>query len=694
MGEGARGRRTGAVVAGVLSVAALVAAALPVATAGASIVRPHIIGLAVSPTVAGGTTSTAVLTGTVTDATSCTLSSPAAVPGLPRTVPCPGPVSETVLLPYDATAKPLVTKLLLSATGEGITVTKAKKVKVLPGAGAVAPAFAAPISTAGLVQGIGATVALAATGRPAPTVSVTGALPAGLTFDSASSSLVGTPTQAGTTTLAVTAHSGVGADATETVTITVTPAGLTGVSRITSTPAQGGSPSTSCAVTTSGGVDCWGWGYDGELGNGTAPAAGSSGPVAVTGIAGSGTLTGVASLTAGARTLCALLVSGRVDCWGDGTGGQLGDGALVSSPTPVAVVGTTGTGTLAGVASLTADADGTTFCAVLATGGVDCWGAGASGQLGDGATARSSVPVAVRGVGGTGALSGVTGLAGHAGGFCAALSAGGASCWGFGYDGELGNGSTITSAPYGSTVPVTVAGIGGTGALAHVARLTADQHSICALLTTGGVACWGYGYYGQLGGGTFADAAAPVAVVGPGGVGTLGGATALASGQSGHCAVVTSGAAGCWGYGTDGELGDGASYAAAPHAGTATPVAVAGIGGTGALSGVSSLVGTATGYCAVTAASAAVCWGGGYYGQTGGSSYADAPAPVAVGTVGGLGPLPGVVSLSGGSTSPCAVVASGEAVCWGYGYDGELGDGSFRTTGNLGSPLPVAVRHL
>ena len=73
---------------------------------------------------------------------------------------------------------------------------------------------------------------------------------------------------------------------------------------------------TYCALLTSSGVDCWGYGYDGELGNGTFSE--SATPVAVEGVGGAGTLTGVTSLVGDGSGYCALLTSGEVDCWGLG----------------------------------------------------------------------------------------------------------------------------------------------------------------------------------------------------------------------------------------------------------------------------------------------------------------------------------------------------------------------------------------
>jgi hypothetical protein len=120
-----------------------------------------------------------------------------------------------------------------------------------------------------------------------------------------------------------------------------------------------------CALLTSGGVDCWGYGYAGELGNGqfyTSGNGGSAVPVAVVSTSGSGTLSDVASLIADGG-YCALLTSGGVDCWGYGADGALGDGQLSDSAVPVTVVGTSGSGTLNGVADLDSDNGG--FCARL-----------------------------------------------------------------------------------------------------------------------------------------------------------------------------------------------------------------------------------------------------------------------------------------------------------------------------------------
>ncbi len=153
-----------------------------------------------------------------------------------------------------------------------------------------------------------------------------------------------------------------------------------------------------CALSRGGGVDCWGNGIEGDLGNGndylSGEATGSTVPVAVRSTTGAGSLAHVASLTANSSGTCAVLTTGSVDCWG-----QCFDAAR---PTPV--VSTTGTGSLAGVGQLSELGGGD--CAVLSTHGVDCLGS--DGWLGTGTYPSSGLtPVQVVAPGGTGVLSDV-----------------------------------------------------------------------------------------------------------------------------------------------------------------------------------------------------------------------------------------------------------------------------------------------
>ena len=294
----------------------------------------------------------------------------------------------------------------------------------------------------------------------------------------------------------------------------------------------------SCALTQDGTVACWGRNEHGQLGNGT--TTNSSVPVAVTGGALAGKI--VTHIATSAWHSCALTQDGTVACWGGNDYGQLGDGITTNSSVPVAVTG----GALAGK-TVTHIAIGYFHsCALTSDGVVVCWGRNDYGQLGDGTTTNSSVPVAVTG----GVLAGKTvtridtrGL--HS---CALTSDGVVVCWGYNGYGQLGDGTTSSS-----SVPVAVTGGVLTGKT--VTRIAIGAWHSCALTSDGVVVCWGYNYDGQLGDGTTTNSSVPVAVTG----GVLAGKTVtrFAAGSVHSCALTSDGVVACWGANFYGTLGDG-----------------------------------------------------------------------------------------------------------------------------------------
>ncbi len=230
--------------------------------------------------------------------------------------------------------------------------------------------------------------------------------------------------------------------------------------------------SFTCAIRAGGTVVCWGAGLAGQLGNGGTATRPTPTPVT--------NLNDALAIAAGEAHACAVRSGGRVVCWGDGVNGQLGTGTVSSSSVPVIVAG------LDGIVSVAAGARST--CALRNTGQVYCWGANERGQLGSGvanATPNPS-PVLVTGIDDAVALA--VG-AGHA---CVARKSGGAACWGAGASGQLGDGTTKPDAA--TPAPVTVVGLAtsarGVGA--------GSEHS-CATLVSGAIACWGSNARGQIG---------------------------------------------------------------------------------------------------------------------------------------------------------------------------------------------------
>ena len=377
--------------------------------------------------------------------------------------------------------------------------------------------------------------------------------------------------------------------------VVTTPSGSGALNGVVSLVSHAGPGGGYCALLKSGEVDCWGYGAEGELGNGTYYSSGQQGsaiPVHVEGLNGAGILGGVRELASQKDAYCAALGSGRVECWGNGAYGELGDGTGTSSAFPTQVVGVGDTGNLTGVKDIVSEGPvgNGGFCSLLSSGGVDCWGDDNFGALGNGRSPESDSdsPVRVVGPSGRGTLTQVTAMASDGGGYCALIRTGGTDCWGDGSSGQLGNGRFSSS-----SVPIRVEGTNHSGLLGGVARIVGDygvaDGGYCAGLTSGAVDCWGYGVDGELGAGKFYPAfsapdkegsAFPVKVDGIGGSGILTKVLVVASDNTetgsisgdGFCAVLSTGGVDCWGLGLDGLLGNGLLYTNASHGGSAIPV--------------------------------------------------------------------------------------------------------------------------
>jgi alpha-tubulin suppressor-like RCC1 family protein len=382
---------------------------------------------------------------------------------------------------------------------------------------------------------------------------------------------------------------------------------LSNPSHVAVSVSQGGT--TPCAVASNGQVFCWGLDNLGQLGRPATSSCLGGEPCSMVPGAVPLLTSSVTQVSTDGAYVCALTAAGAVQCWGDNTNGQLGNGTTTSSTTPVQVVGLT-----SGVTSISTG--GGTACAVTGSGGVVCWGQNVLGQLGNGTTASSTVPVGV-----TGLSSGMKSVSVGIGFACATSQSGAAFCWGSNELGQLGNGGVSADICLG-VVPCSTTPVGVTGLSSGVSAVVVPDGDefACALKLDGSVVCWGIDTIGQLGdGGTPPDFCNP-ASAGPAGpcaltpvpVSGLSGVTALATGIEAACAVTSGGSAVCWG-----ELfGTGQS---------SVPVLMPGLA-----SGISNVTVGSSSACFLTTAGAILCLGDNIFGELGNNSttYSGVPVPV------------------------------------------------------------------
>ncbi|GFE58101.1 hypothetical protein AOG1_19810 [Geobacter sp. AOG1] len=243
---------------------------------------------------------------------------------------------------------------------------------------------------------------------------------------------------------------------------------------------------------------------------------------------------GVIAITAGSGFAQALKADGSVWGWGDNWSGQVGDGTSgngTNRNTPVQVVGLD-----SGVIAIASGSNHT--LALKSDGSIWAWGANNSGQLGDGTSNSSATPVMALAAG-----SGVVSIAAGASTSFAIKGDGSVLAWGFDYYGQLGDNTTYTY----KYSPIAATAL-GTGVIAIAAG---SEHTI-ALKSDGSVWAFGRNNYGQLGDGTSVNKAVPVQVSGPGS-----GVIRVAAGQIHSLALKSDGTVLAWGDNSASQLGNG-----------------------------------------------------------------------------------------------------------------------------------------
>jgi len=478
-----------------------------------------------------------------------------------------------------------------------------------------------------------------------------------------------------------------------------------------------------CAVLGGGELNCWGWNFYGQLGDGTKVTR--SKPVQVLHLSD-----GVVSIALGFAHTCVATELGTVKCWGSNAFGQLGDGTESDSGTPLAVVGlseaTVPIATLPTAIVPTATIPAATLfptrkavavttgefnsCALTEVGGVMCWGDNEYGQLGDGTTMDRAMPVDVLGL-----TNGVKAIAAGDTHTCALTSSGGVKCWGNNAVGQLGDGTQINR-----STPVDVVGLAS-----DVKAITAGMDHMCALTISGMVKCWGNNYYAKLGDGTQIERDTPVDVTAlPKGV------TAVAAGNDHNCVLTSKSGVKCWGRNDSGQVGDGTaidSIMPVDVVGLSAGVAAIAVGGlyscallqngmvkcwgdnqkgqfgdgtldnginlipvnaVGLSSTVKAIIAGWGHTCVLFFSGGIQCWGWNSQGQLGDGTDIDRSGPVNV-----LGLSSGVKTLDAGYEHTCAVFVDGRVMCWGYNGYGQLGNGAKNEPGTTDSDswIPVYV---
>jgi len=230
---------------------------------------------------------------------------------------------------------------------------------------------------------------------------------------------------------------------------------------------------------------------------------------------------------------------------------------------------------------------------------------------------------------------------------CALTANGAVWCWGENESGQLGTGTTADSA-----IPVAVPSL-----TSGVAAISAGGAHTCALTTQGAARCWGDNSSGQLGDGTMSQRNSPVGVSG-----LSSGVVAVSAGDAHSCALTASGVS-CWGDNSSGQLGDGQACGEACH----TPAQVSSLADASAISAGGAHT------CALIGEDGVSCWGSNSAGQLGDDQ---ACGLLCTGAVSVSGLSDGVSSISAGVAHTCAVMAAGGAKCWGDNQPGQLGDGT------------------
>jgi len=365
---------------------------------------------------------------------------------------------------------------------------------------------------------------------------------------------------------------------------------------------------SSCALTQSGRLYCWGYWFYGSLSGGSRPQLIRSAHPLV-------------SLSLGTEHVCGIDVFGVVGCAGGNSFGALGRGVVGGYEVDIAPVSSN-------ERFVDVSAGSAFTCAISRDGRVYCWGLGTDGELGDGSLADRSMPTLLQG------LASATEVSAGFRHTCARLNGDRIRCWGDAAKGQTGDGWPASGGPLApAQVQLPGRAIAVAGGGSTTCASTEDQKGYC----------WGNGYRGQWGDGATANARYRPSKAVAGNVSLR----ALAVGRYHVCGLSASGEAYCWGSDEYGEATGVASYRYSIPTKVATPYRF------------SSLTIGLYHTCGLTTDSLAVCWGANSKNQLGIGGVSATARPTAVASTERF------VRISAGLDQTCALSAAGVAFCWG-----------------------------
>lgn len=400
------------------------------------------------------------------------------------------------------------------------------------------------------------------------------------------------------------------------------------------------------AITTEGEVWAWGKNNRGQLGNGTIVS--SSTPVKFQPQSPLLDERVIAVATGHSHSI-ALTSGGAVLAWGDNEYSQLGSpgfpGAFNAAPQSVPLLG--------GVTAVAASTHHS--LALTADGKVWAWGLNVNGQLGDCTTIIRAQPVTVK-TAPNAELNNVIAIAAGSAHSMALTADGNVYTWGGNGFGQLGDG-TLNGRACAAVVPSWSPTNGKA-----VDVVAGHVHSM-TLMSNGDIYSWGQNTYGQLGHGNFTQSSVPAKVT------TVADAKAIGAGYFHSFAILANGNAVAWGYNYYQQLGDGTS-GSSPYA-----VGVSGVTGVMAVTGglrhsvaiAANTMGSSTAHRGIWAWGANTDGQGGY-GQASGQAE---PTPVPVSDKN----LFGVTQAVAGLGHTVAISWNGRIYTWGWNAYGQLGQG-------------------